>query len=413
MKISTLKNSGRLVKVENGKILFRKGDFGNDMYIILSGSVNIYAGDQIKDCQPLIILKSGDFFGEMALLEDSPRSTTAITQEECLFLMISKENFGKAIAADPAFAIKIMQSLSNRLRFQTSRYAELEVRYLDLLKETNPASDLPASPLAPKATSTNSDLSVADKPELVFSEDTFLNNFFPGGHTLYQVPEPDVYKNFVTETKKECPVCGHNFDAYMVRHSRLNLERIEEDFRMVYKDFDPLWYSIWSCPNCYYANFTDDFSKKVPGYLQEAILARKDLLRKIFSEKTGEQQTIDHVLNSYYQAIQSILHKKDKDKDLARIWIRLSWLYKDLGDIAFYQKASMQAFYYYYESYFKSGSSSVKEDQQMSYLLGLFYQRFNNPQEARKFFFKAIVKPNGEQRINDMAYDKMQDLKGS
>ena len=421
MKISTLKNSGRLVKVENGKTLFHKGDYGNDMYIILSGSVNIYAGEKTKDCQPLVILKSGDFFGEMALLEDFPRSTTAITQEECLFLMINKTNFEKAIAADPVFAVKIMQSLSNRLRFQTSRYAELELRYLDLLKEANPIPEAPASPVenteAPAKDQTtlaegSFTMTVSDKPYLIFSEDTFLSNFFPAGHPLYQVPEPDIYKSFVTETKKECPVCEHSFDIYMVRHSKLNLERSEEDFRTIYKDFDPLWYSIWTCPNCYYANFSDDFSKKVPAYLQDAILARKDLLRKMFPVKAGEYRTIDHVLNDYYQAIQSLLQKKDNDRDLAKIWIRLSWLYKDLGDLNFYQRASMQAFYYYYESYFKSGTSSVKEDQQMSYLLGLFYQRFNNLQEARKYFFKAIVKPNGEQRINDMAYDKIQDLKG-
>lgn len=423
MKIATLKNTGRLAKVEKGKILFREGDYGNDMYIILNGVVNIYAGDYGQDCKPLVILKNGDYFGEMALLEDYPRSTTAIAQEECLFLMISKSNFEKAIASDPGFAIKIMQSLSNRLRFQTSRYAELETRYDELLKKESPASS--PEPFVEEAEERNLDeggfkhrlkdfsMLVEEKPQLVFSEDTFLSNFFPGGHILYRVPEPDSYKNFVTETERECPVCKSSFKTLMVRHSRLNLDRIEEDFRMVYKDFDPLWYSIWTCPSCYYADFTEEFSKTSPSYLQEAVLGRRDLLRKIFDAGLKEDRTIDHVLNDYYQAMQTLLQKRDNDMALARLWIRLSWLYKDLGDSALYEKASMQAFYYYFESYFKGGTSTAKEDQQMTYLLGLFFEKFNNPQEARKYFFKAIVKPHGEQRINDMAYDKIQDLKGS
>jgi len=417
VKLATLKESGRLTKVPKEKVLFKKGDSGFEMYIILSGSVNIYANEYSKDIPPLIILKNGDFFGEMALLEDFPRSTTAVAKDECLLLVINKVNFEKAIQDDPGFAIKIMQSLSNRLRLQTKRYSELEERLCSkgtkpeddnttISNEANQHVDIP-----PTESMKNFSTTVEDKPELAFSEETLTENFFPQGHILYHVPEPDSYKNFIVEKEKECPACETTFNTFLVRHSKLNLDKIEDDYRMIYKDFDPVWYSIWTCPNCYYANFYEEFPKKLHSYHQDAILKRKDTLRRIFNPNTSGERTIDDVINDYYQAIQSLIIKKEHSKELGKIWMRLAWLYKDLGDKVMYEKSSLQAFAYYYDYYYNYGTSSQKEDQQLSYILGLFFLKFNNPTNARKHFLKAIIKRDGDQRINDQAYDQIQDIK--
>ena len=417
VKLATLKESGRLSKVPKDKVLFKKGDNGFEMYIILSGSVNIYANEYSKDIPPLVILKNGDFFGEMALLEDFPRSTTAVAQEECLLLVINKVNFEKAIKDDPGFAIKIMQSLSNRLRLQTKRYAELEDRLCTKSSDSEkeniilPIEEVPQVEVPNTESIKYFSTTVGDKPELTFTEETLKENFFPQGHVLYHVPEPDPYKNFIVEKEKECPACGTTFNTFLVRHSKLNLDKIEDDYRMVYKDFDPVWYSIWTCPNCYYANFYEEFPKKLHSYHQEAILKNKDTLRRIFNPNTSEERTIDNVLNDYYQAIQSLIIKKEHSKDLGKIWMRLAWLYKDLGDKVMYEKASLQAFAYYYDYYYNSGTTSQKEDQQLSYILGLFFLKFNNPTNARKHFLKAIIKKDGDQRINDQAYDQIQDIK--
>lgn len=418
MKISTLKESGKLMKFPKDKVLFRKGDSGKDMFIILDGVVSIYPNKYSKETVPLIILKNGDFFGEMALLEDFPRSTTAVVQEESLCLVISKEHFEKAIRNDPGFAIKIMQSLSNRLRLQTTRYAELEKAF------THPGV-VPKKETAPENKEEKQDtisvligedfdnfsIKVEEKPQLAFSEEYMMENFFPPGHILYNVPEPDSYKDFLLDTEKNCPACGSSFMASLTRHSKLNLEKIEDDFRIIYKNFDPLWYSIWTCPNCYYADFFEEFTKKMRINHQDEVLKRADLLRKIFLINKSRERTIDDVLNSYYQAIQSLLLKKEHSRDLAKIWIRLAWLYKDLGDLNMYEKAYLQAFSYYYENYYNGELSTPKEDQQLTYLLGIFYMKFNNLTEARKHFFKAIDKKKGDLRINEQAYDKIQDIK--
>lgn len=431
MKIATLKESGKLVKISKDKIIFGKGDLGNEMYIVLNGVVNIFTGEYSKEIPPLAVLKSGDFFGEMALLEDLPRSTTAIAQEDCIFLVIEKANFEKAIKKDPGFAINIMKSLSNRLRLQTKRYAKLEVEACNL--ETEEEEEIKVEKVKKKETKIEEtkeivektdtftapatknlkhfSITVKDEPELIFSEESLADTFFPPEHILYEVPEPDTYKEYILETKKECPACGSSFNAFLIRHSKLNLDKIEDDFRMIYKNFDPTWYSIWTCPNCYYADFFEEFTKKLHSYHQDAILKKTDTLRKIFHRTLKEERTVDDVIHSYYQAIQSLLLKKNHSRDLGKVWIRLAWLYKDLGDVGMYEKASLQAFAYYYDNYYNSGISSVKEDQQLSYLLGLFYLKFNNPVNARKHFFKAIVKRTGDQRINNQAYDQIQDLK--
>jgi len=415
MKISTLKESGKLMKFPKDKVLFRRGDSGKDMYIILDGVVGIYPGQYTKETVPLVVLKNGDFFGEMALLEDFPRSTTAVVQKESLCLVISKENFEKAIKNDPGFAMKIMQSLSNRLRLQTNRYAELEKYFTNQgvqdMEETTPENKENPLSVPLDGNFDNFSITVEEKPQLPFSEEYMTENFFPPGHILYNVPEPDSYKDFLLNSEKKCPACDSSFMASVTRFSKLNLEKIEDDFRFVYKNFDPLWYSIWTCPNCYYADFFEEFPKKMRTDHQEAVLNKTVLLKKVFLLNKLEDRTIDDVLNSYYQAIQSLLLKKEHSRDLAKIWIRLAWLYKDLGDLNMYEKASLQAFSYYYENYYNGEVSTLKEDQQITYLLGLFYMKFNNPSEARKHFFKAIDKKNGDLRINEQAYDKIQDIK--
>src|ERR1700737_1181568 len=68
-----------------GTMLFREGDKGEKMYVIPSGKVNIWK--QISDSEiPLAVLGSGEFFGEMALLEGLPRSAGATVVEEALLI---------------------------------------------------------------------------------------------------------------------------------------------------------------------------------------------------------------------------------------------------------------------------------------------------------------------------------------
>jgi len=97
-------------------IVFHEGDSGDFLLIILSGRVKVVLlGEGDKEVI-LAILGPGSFFGEMALLDSTPRSATVLTLEPSTFLYIDQGEFSTLIKKYPQLAWKIMKHLSARLR---------------------------------------------------------------------------------------------------------------------------------------------------------------------------------------------------------------------------------------------------------------------------------------------------------
>jgi signal transduction histidine kinase len=100
---------------KRGAIIFREGEQGDALYIIRSGQVVIVKGD----LQNPIILGYrgiGEIVGEMALLEDRPRSATVVATEPLRLLCISRESFLTWLDSDPNLKMSILRALSARLR---------------------------------------------------------------------------------------------------------------------------------------------------------------------------------------------------------------------------------------------------------------------------------------------------------
>ena len=103
-----------------GEVIFEEGDIGNSMMVITSGEVRISQTSGGKDEEALIILKEGDVFGEMALIENLPRSATTIAHTNVIILQISCTDFLEYIQKDSENGVKILlrlaKVLSSRLR---------------------------------------------------------------------------------------------------------------------------------------------------------------------------------------------------------------------------------------------------------------------------------------------------------
>ena len=95
--------------------IFEEGSAGNSMMIILSGEVRISHRPETTREETLSILKKGDFFGEMALLDDLPRSATVIAHTEAFLLEISRRKFMRFIEKDGVSGVKILLSLARNL----------------------------------------------------------------------------------------------------------------------------------------------------------------------------------------------------------------------------------------------------------------------------------------------------------
>jgi CRP-like cAMP-binding protein len=97
-------------------MVFTEGMPGSELYIIQKGSVKI---TKIVDNNEVLlaVLKASDIFGEMALLENKPRSASAIAYEDAYLLAVNKANFERMVKAQPQIVTRLTQLLSDRIWF--------------------------------------------------------------------------------------------------------------------------------------------------------------------------------------------------------------------------------------------------------------------------------------------------------
>ena len=99
---------------QEDEMVFCENEPGRELYIIQSGRVKItkmVGGQEVM----LAVLQPGDIFGEMALLDNKPRSASAICAESCTMLAINKVNFESMVKAQPQLATKLITLLSDRI----------------------------------------------------------------------------------------------------------------------------------------------------------------------------------------------------------------------------------------------------------------------------------------------------------
>lgn len=94
-----------------GDILFRAGDPGDAMFVLLDGAINIMVGNKIVEQST-----RGAIVDEMALIDRSPRGATAVATEPCRFAKIDQRRFLHLIQLNPYFAAHVMKVLADRLR---------------------------------------------------------------------------------------------------------------------------------------------------------------------------------------------------------------------------------------------------------------------------------------------------------
>jgi CRP/FNR family transcriptional regulator, cyclic AMP receptor protein len=100
-----------LLVFEPGQVIFQENDLGKEMFLIQRGEVEIE-----RQGHRLGLLRAGDFFGEMSLLEGLPRAATARAHSECALLPIDAAVFDHMLRSLPELGIRMMRKLSGRLR---------------------------------------------------------------------------------------------------------------------------------------------------------------------------------------------------------------------------------------------------------------------------------------------------------
>ena len=101
----------------SGTTIFREGDSGGIMYVIRSGQVELWLYDEDRQRVVLATFEAGDFFGELSLLDQEPRSATATTLADTEVLIIDRTDLQLLFKQKPDAALDVISVLGSRLRF--------------------------------------------------------------------------------------------------------------------------------------------------------------------------------------------------------------------------------------------------------------------------------------------------------
>ena len=94
-----------------GQVIFNQGDAADELYIVKSGKVEIRLGNRLLDTLPELSI-----FGEMALIDHSPRSATAVAATDATVVPVGEKQFLFLVSRTPHFALNVMRVLAQRLR---------------------------------------------------------------------------------------------------------------------------------------------------------------------------------------------------------------------------------------------------------------------------------------------------------
>jgi len=107
-----------------GETLFKQGENGDKMYIVQEGEIDLYLLDMtIETVGP------GGILGELALIDNRPRTATAIARTECKVVEIDSDRFTFLVQETPFFALDVMTVMADRLRYMDRHATESYTPY--------------------------------------------------------------------------------------------------------------------------------------------------------------------------------------------------------------------------------------------------------------------------------------------
>src|SRR5882757_9549235 len=121
-ELAALKRVTREASFADGKEIFREGDAGDALYVVKSGRVQISAVIGEGERQVLSRVPPGDVFGELAIIDNQPRSATATAETDTTVYVVPHEAMVEMLTQSPQFSFSMMREITQRLREFNRQY---------------------------------------------------------------------------------------------------------------------------------------------------------------------------------------------------------------------------------------------------------------------------------------------------
>lgn len=97
-----------------GQTIFEIGDEGHEMYVVIEGQVDVIINSKVIET-----IEPGGIFGELALINSSPRSASVVARSDCRLMPINEQRFFSLVQEFPSFSLQVMKIMAERIRRQT------------------------------------------------------------------------------------------------------------------------------------------------------------------------------------------------------------------------------------------------------------------------------------------------------
>lgn len=359
-------NGIAVTEFRRGEPLFVKGSPAREMYFIVTGTVELVDGSTIEK------LSTGGVLGAVEFLRQEPYRASALCVTDTSVLVLNEENLPEFFQRQPQLGVILLKAVA---------------AYIP--KAAQPSGQVPTAP----------------EQQLPRS----LLELLPPNHPNRDIRRPDSDAEFLYVKTVECPVCRTSFSAHSVRESRLMTERICPDFRVININFEPLWYYVWVCPECLYAQPTNQFEQitataagKIRGQQQ------RYPLKGTFQFSTN--RTLQEVFLSYFLVLRTLEFMSAPPVQFGNIWLRLLWLYEDLEEHQWAKQAAEKALAYFDEA-IVSGVRSDAGDQRLFIIMAELCLRLDKRNEALRYLYEVLNIRGGSERYRRQASDRIQDIR--
>ena len=372
--LELLSKIGKVQSFEKNQTVFMQYEPGDCMYLVLAGEFGVYI-DSFTDFPACIskINKPGAFFGEMSVIDGSPRSASIIAEAPSKALVIAKKHFYELLTKSPEVAEGILDLLNSRAEAMAEKMNKIGMKVptlpdklITLEKGDIKMKHMAMVLLARRIRDLNKKLMVDDTDkqlkEVALKEPVTL---LPPGHIRYDSEDENDNKQLLQNKKVVCPYCNTEEHAYIPWLTKLISKETTIEMRTIYRAFNILWYTNIVCPICNYTDTYQEFTKLNPtGRKPKHDWNHFENTEGFSGYKNPQKRTLEEVILSYYLCIECLKHTTNDPLRLGKAWLKLYWVYGDCGDSEFMKKAAKEAVQCYGE-YLNEMKNRITIDEEM------------------------------------------------
>lgn len=194
-----------------------------------------------------------------------------------------------------------------------------------------------------------------------------------------------------------CPVCSKEFDVTKVKSKACKVVSRDSDFCVHYEGINPIFYDVWICEFCGYAAQAEKF-EEIPSRDAEIIL--KNIAPRWNKRSFAGERTVDSALEAFKLALLNLQIRKAKSSEIARICLRIAWLYRINKDER--EKDFLQfALKHYNDTYQRETFPVDKLDEYTClYIIAELFRRVGNYDEAVKWFSRLVGSPEARKNAS-------------